>query len=304
MPCLGSDEEGSTMPQWSVTEPMKLTFDDPLTAVRVRVVNGAVNVIGTEDAGGGAGTPARLEISDVQGPPLLVTHEGSTLTVTYEDMTWKGLRSWLKPGARRRSAIVTVAVPAGTDVQVGVVGATAMISGIRGRTEVQGVTGDTTLARISGPVRAETVSGGVEAQAVTGDLRFQSVSGDLTVIDGSGSSVRADSVSGDMVVDVDPSGVPTDIRLTTVSGEVAIRLPRRTDTRVEANTTSGAVSNAFDALRVGGVWGAKQITGTLGAGTGTLKATTVSGAIALLRRPENTQDTEAPTAEATTGKAM
>lgn len=31
--------------------------------------------------------------------------------------------------------------------------------------------------------------------------------------------------------------------------------------------------------------GAKKITGTLGAGTGKLKATTVSGSIALLRRP-------------------
>ncbi|WP_175410372.1 DUF4097 family beta strand repeat-containing protein [Streptomyces sp. TRM64462] len=272
------------MPQWSVTEPMKRTFDDLPETLRVRVVNGAVNVIGTDDPG----APARLEISDVQGPPLLVTQEGRTLTVSYEDLSWKGFLSWLKPAGRQRSAVVTVAVPAGTDVQVAVVGATATVSGIRGRTEVRGVTGVTTLARLSGPVRAETVSGALEAQGVTGDLRFHSVSGDLTVIDGSGTSVRADSVSGDMVVDVDPEGAPTDIQLTTVSGEVAIRLPHRADARVEANTTSGAVSNAFDALRVGGQWGTKQITGTLGSGTGTLKATTVSGAIALLRRPEDT----------------
>ncbi len=45
------------------------------------------------------------------------------------------------------------------------------------------------------------------------------------------------------------------------------------------------MSNAFDGLRVGGMWGAKQITGTLGAGTGTLKATTVSGAIASAAPP-------------------
>lgn len=285
------------MTQWTVNEPMKLTFDDPLGALRVRVVNGAVNVIGTEDPG----APARLEVSALHGPPLLVTLEDRTLTVTYEDLTWSGLKGWLKPGARHRSAVVTVTVPAGADVQVGAVAATATVSGLRGRTEVQGVNGDTTLARLSGPVRAETVSGALEAQAVTGDLRFRSVSGDLTVVDGSGASVRADSVSGDMVVDVEPAGGPTDIQLTSVSGEVAIRLPHRADTRVEANTTSGSVSNAFDGLRVGGMWGAKQITGTLGAGTGTLKATTVSGAIALLRRPENRENpAEAPA----TGKAL
>jgi hypothetical protein len=55
---------------------------------------------------------------------------------------------------------------------------------------------------------------------------------------------------------------------------------------VEANTASGKVSNAFEDLRVGGQWGAKRITGRLGAGNGSLKATTISGSIALLRRPQ------------------
>ncbi|MCH0538251.1 DUF4097 family beta strand repeat protein [Streptomyces sp. MUM 203J] len=288
------------MTQWTVNEPVKLTFDDPLGALRVRVVNGAVNVIGTEDDG----TPARLEVSALHGPPLLVTLEDRTLTVTYEDLTWAGLKGWLKRGARNRSAVVTVTVPAGTDVQVGTVAATATVSGLRGRTEVQGVSGDTTLARLSGPVRAETVSGALEAQAVTGDLRFRSVSGDLTVVDGSGAAVRADSVSGDLAVDVEPAGGPTDIQVTSVSGEVAIRLPHRADAHVEANTTSGSVSNAFEGLRVGGMWGAKQITGTLGAGTGTLKATTVSGAIALLRRPEDADAPAAASTDAASGKAL
>ena len=56
------------------------------------------------------------------------------------------------------------------------------------------------------------------------------------------------------------------------------------------------MSNAFEDLRVGGDWGTKSITGTLGAGRGTLRATTVSGSIALLRRPEPAEDPEAPPA--------
>lgn len=78
---------------------------------------------------------------------------------------------------------------------------------------------------------------------------------------------------------------PVNISLTSVSGQVAIRLPHPADARVEASTATGGVSNAFDDLRVSGQLGAKRITGTLGAGTGTLRATTVSGSIALLRRP-------------------
>ncbi|RST22557.1 hypothetical protein EF908_15860 [Streptomyces sp. WAC04770] len=271
------------MSKRTVAEPQKLAFDGPVTALQVRVVGGTVNVVGTDEPG------ARLEVSAVEGPPLLVTYEDGRLTVAYEDLPWQDLLRWLDPGGRRRSAVVSLTVPAAASVEVGVVGAGAVVSGIEGRTDVRGITGDITLVGLSGAVRGDSVSGSLEAQGVTGDLRFHSVAGDLTVVDGAGASVRAESISGDMVLDVEPSAAasdrPTDIRLTTVSGEIAIRLPHPADARVEANTASGAVSNAFEDLRVGGQWGAKKITGTLGAGTGTLKAKTVSGSIALLRRP-------------------
>ncbi|MGC5002297.1 DUF4097 family beta strand repeat-containing protein [Streptomyces sp. DT203] len=269
---------------WAITEPRKLTFDEPVTSLNVRIVNGTVNVVGTEEP------TARLEVSGIEGPPLIVTQQGGTLSVAYEDLPWHNFLKWFDRKEWHRSAVVSLAVPAGSTVEVGVVGAGAFVSGIRGRTDVRGVSGDTTLVGLAGAVRADTVSGNVEAQAVTGNLRFKSVSGDLTVVEGAGASVRADSVSGDMVLDLDPTGKPTDIQLTTVSGEVAIRLPHPADARVEASTASGAVSNGFEDLLVSGQWGAKKITGTLGAGTGTLKATTVSGSIAVLRRPAAEED--------------
>ncbi|MFD4508804.1 DUF4097 domain-containing protein [Streptomyces sp. NPDC058457] len=264
--------------EWSVAEPRKLDFDTPVSDLHVRIVNGTVNVVGTDEGS------TRLEVSEIEGPPLIVTLDGGTLTVAYEDLPWKGFLKWLDRKGWRRSAVVSLAVPADTRVEVGVVGAAAVVSGITGTSVVKGVTGDTTLVGLSGEVRADTVSGNLEAQAVTGNLRFNSVSGDLTVVEGSGSAVRADSVSGSMIIDLDPDG-PTDVRLTSVSGEIAIRLPHPADAEVEANTASGTISNAFDGLRVHGQWGAHKITGRLGAGTGKLRATTVSGSIALLRRP-------------------
>jgi len=267
------------MSEWSVAEPKKLTFDDPVTALHVRIVNGTVNVVGIDEGS------ARLEVSEMEGPPLTVTQQGGTLTVAYDDLPWKGFLKWLDRKGWRRSAVVSLAVPAQTRVEVGVVGANAMVSGIDGGAEVKGVTGDTTLAGLSGPVRATTVSGSVETQGVSGELRLSSVSGDLTVIEGASAFVKADSVSGSIILDLDPTGGPTDARLTNVSGEIAIRLPHPADAQVEANTASGTVSNAFDDLRVSGQWGAKRITGRLGGGSGQLKATTVSGSIALLRRP-------------------
>ncbi|MFJ4620480.1 DUF4097 family beta strand repeat-containing protein [Streptomyces sp. NPDC088812] len=267
------------MSEWSVAEPSKLSFDEPVRELHVRVVDGTVNVVGTDEG------PARLEVSRIEGPPLVVTHRDGTLTVAYEDLPWKGFLKWLDPKGWRRSAVVSLAVPAHTRVAVGAVSAGTVVSGIDGHAEVKGVSGDTTLVRLTGPVRADTVSGNVEAQALTGDLRFNSVSGDLTVVE-AGSSVKADSVSGSMIVDLDPTSRPTTVSLASVSGEIAIRLPHPADAEVEAHTASGAVSNAFEDLRVNGHWGAKRITGRLGAGNGSLKATTVSGSIALLRRPQ------------------
>ncbi|MCJ1678097.1 DUF4097 domain-containing protein [Streptomyces sp. APSN-46.1] len=290
---------------WSIAEPRKLTFDEPVTELHVRLVGGTVNVVAAEDG------PARLEVAEIDGPPLHVVREGGTLTISYEDLPWngsQGFKKWFeaKPWkawsssdsgrkAWERSATVTLTVPAATRVQVAAVSATAFVSGISGGTEVNGVSGDATLVGLSGRVKAHTVSGSVEAQSVTGELGFHSVSGGLTVVDGAGGSVRADSVSGDMLIDLalDPAEPrPVDIFLNSVSGQVAIRLPHPADARVEANTATGGVSNAFEDLRVSGQLGAKRITGTLGAGTGTLRATTVSGAIALLRRPA--ADTSTP----------
>jgi hypothetical protein len=274
------------MSEWSVTEPRKLTFDEPVSELRVRLVSGTVNVVGTDEGS------ARLEVSEIEGPPLRVTRKGATLTVAYDDLPWKGFLKWLDRKGWRRSAVVSLAVPAGTRVEVGVVDAAAVVSGVRGPSVIKGVTGDTTLVGLSGPVRADTVSGNLEAQAVTGDLRFNSVSGDLTVVEGSGPCVRADSVSGSMILDLDPNG-PTDVRLTSVSGEIAIRLPHPADAEVKANTASGTISHTFEGLRVHGQWGAHQVTGRLGAGNGKLRATTVSGSIALLRRPPGEDEDEA-----------
>lgn len=274
----------STGTQWShrptqVNSPRTLEITEPFDAVTVRLVNGTVNVVGTTDDG-----PARVEISELHGPPLTVSCTHGTLSVAYDDLPWKGFLKFFDRKGWNRSAVVSVTVPAATRVEVGVVGAAAMVSGITGRTDVRGVSGDSTLVGLTGEVQADTVSGDVEVQSVRGALRFHSVSGDLTVVDGAGGAVHADSVSGDMVLDLDP-GQDADIALTTVSGEVAIRLPDPADATVEANTASGTVSNAFDDLRVSGQWGAKRITGSLGAGSGTLKVTTVSGGLALLRRP-------------------
>ena len=94
---------------WAVTEPRSSTFDEPVTTLNVRIVNGTVNVVGTDE-----GT-ARLEVSGIEGPPLIVTQEDGTLTVAYEDLPWKGFLKWFDRKGWHRSAVVSLAVPGRVD---------------------------------------------------------------------------------------------------------------------------------------------------------------------------------------------
>ena len=87
------------MSERSVAEPEKLSFEDPVHALNVRIVNGTVNVVGTEEAS------ARLEVSEIDGPPLIVTLKDGILTVAYEDLPWNGFLK--RPDRRGRTAALS-----------------------------------------------------------------------------------------------------------------------------------------------------------------------------------------------------
>ncbi|MCU4749158.1 MULTISPECIES: DUF4097 family beta strand repeat-containing protein [unclassified Streptomyces] len=269
--------------RWEVSGAQTLTLEEhPVRELRVRLVGGTVNVVGTSDP------TAEVEITDVRGEPLIVEQEGGLLTVGYEDLPWQSfLKGWPKRPRKlmKREAVVSIRVPADCRLSAGTVSAAAVVSGLTTDAEVRGVTGQTTLVSLAGAVTADTVSGHVEAQSLGGPLAFTSVSGGLTVVEGRGASLRADTVSGELTLDLAPPGDLADITITSVSGDVALRLPDHINAAVAGNTVSGAVSSAFPELASHGLWGPKQLTGVLGSGGGRLTCSTVSGAITVLRRP-------------------
>jgi hypothetical protein len=261
------------MAQWTIEAPASLDFDD-VTALRVRLIAGSVAVLATD------GKPS-LDVTSVQGDPLTVTHEGGVLTVAHENLTWEGLLKWLRP--QRHSATVTVTVPRKCSAQVGVVSATAVMSGISSRASVKSVSGGITLDGITGDVDAHTVSGAVEAQGINGKLNFNTVSGDLTLADGWMERLDANVVSGDVTadIDLDPLG---GMHVTTVSGEVTLRLPAEADAQVSLHSVSGDVRSEFPELDRQVAPASRSVSGSLGAGSGQVSVTTMSGRVLLLRR--------------------
>jgi hypothetical protein len=261
------------MPRWTIDSPTTLDFDG-VAALRVRVISGSVAVLATADK------PC-LDVARVQGRPLCVTHEAGILTVSYEDLTWDGLLGWLRP--QRHSAAITITVPRECPTQLGVVTASAIVSGIAAKTSIKSVSGDITLDGVTGSVDANTLSGDLEAQAIDGSLKFHSVSGDLTLAGGSVGLVDANTVSGRITADIDLEDAG-DMHVATVSGEVAVRLPSQTDARIDLRSTTGKVQSGFDGLNCSRSPGSNAVTGTLGAGTGRLSVSTMSGHVTLLER--------------------
>lgn len=265
------------MPHWTVGTPTTLDFDQ-VTALRVRAISGSVAVLSTDER-------ACLDIDVISGQPLQVSHEDGVLTVSYEDLTWDGLLGWLRP--QRHSAAITVTVPKDCPVQLGVVNAGAIVSGIGARTSVKSVSGNVTLDGVTGTVDANTVSGDIEAQGVGGRIGFNSVSGDLTLADGSVGRLDAKTVSGRVTADIDlePDAM---LQVGTVSGAVAIRLPAKTNARVALRSAAGRLQSEFSGLRPGRQPGANLRSGQLGCGEGVGKLTvnTVSGQVTLLQRDE------------------
>ena len=259
--------------EWIIEAPTSMEFDD-VTGLRVRLMGGSVAVLAT------TGTPS-LEVSSIEGDPLSVTYQDGVLTVAHENLSWEGLLKWLRP--QRHSAAVTLSVPRTCPAQVGVVSATAVMSGISARASVRSVSGGITLDGVTGDVDAHTVSGTVEAQGINGKLNFNTVSGDLTLADGWLERLDANAVSGDVTadVDLDPLG---GMQVTTVSGEVTLRLPAEADARVNLHSVSGDVRSEFAELRRSSAPASRSVSGSLGAGSGHVSETTMSGRVMLLRR--------------------
>jgi hypothetical protein len=271
-----SQVKGALMPNWTVESPGSLDLGpQQIRKVSIRIVRGNVDVV--------AGTgPARLEVTQLAGPPLEVSVENGKLTVAHEHLRWGGILSWVTGGDRNSRAILSLTVPPESEVELGVVSADATVSGITGRTKVRGVSGEVTIDGCSADVEAESVSGNLETRGLDGKLNFKTVSGDLTVVDGSAGLVAAKTVSGHVTLDLAEVAGP--LQLASVSGDITVRVPQDAALDVEARSTSGKVGSSFEALVSSRTPGVNRLDGRVGTGGAKFSARTVSGDITLLAR--------------------
>ena len=219
---------------WTVTEPQVIDVDG-VKSLKLGMVRGRFDIVTHADS------VVRLEINDVQGDPVAVSLTDGRLEVRHQ---LHGPQGWFKNlmgtvnHNSNNSAIISIGVPAGVDVEAGTVSGDGLVSGTSGHTRLNTVSGSVMADGTSGQLHINTVSGEVIARNHDGVLTAKSVSGEVTA-SGRFTNIRANTVSGDMSFDL--LSFTNDFGANSVSGDVTIRLPHDVGVDIVAKSASGVV---------------------------------------------------------------
>jgi DUF4097 and DUF4098 domain-containing protein YvlB len=155
---------------------------------------------------------------------------------------------------------------------------------------------------VTGNVDAKTVSGDLEARGIDGEVAFNSVSGGLTLAGGVVSKLAAKTVSGQVTADIDLRD-GTGLKVSTVSGDVAVRVPASASARVDLKSASGRVRNGFDGTSPAPGRGPSVLSATIGSGSADLTLSSMTGDVTLLARAEPPAPGQPPAPEKPTPTA-
>lgn len=291
--------------EWSIEGPRVLDIggeDERVGAVSVMVVGGRVDVVTHDDS-----PTARLEVTSVEGLPVRVRWDGSTLRITHgkdDDHSVVEMIRRTVESFGRNKVVLSLSVPQEASASVSTVSATGLVSGVRAKVTANTVSGRMTLADLRGPLEVNTVSGAVDCTDVEGPLQVNGVSGAVTVQAGRLPTAEVNTVSGDIALDLLDGRCR--VESNSVSGDVTVRAPLR-GYDVEGHTATGQVVVDGRQLSAGGRRGGFGFGrgGQLSEGDGELRvrASAVSGSIVVLRSPGRVdgagtpQDTPSPEAD-------
>jgi hypothetical protein len=266
--------------KWRVEGPRVLDIGgdgEQVRHLKVGIVGGRVDVVTHDDS-----PTARVEVSEVEGQPVLVRWDGSTLKITQGLDSDSGIvdrvRQAVVEGIERNRVVVSVSIPQDATAGVSTVSADALVAGVRAEVKTNTVSGSLTLDDLSGRTAVNTVSGAVECSRLHGPLSVNSVSGSVTAQRSELPDVSVHTVSGDVALDL-VNGAAT-ISSSSVSGDVTVRSPLR-GYDVRATTAGGQVVVDGRELRRGPHAAGGQL--TEGDGALHVKANAVSGNIVVLR---------------------
>jgi hypothetical protein len=219
---------------WSVESPQTIEIGD-VTALKLGMVRGKFTVVAHAEP------VVRLEISEVHGDRVAVSANGGRVEVRHQ---LNGPQGWFKNlmetvnHSSDNSAVISISVPHGVEVEVGTVGGEGLVSGVAAHVRLNTVSGSVVADGTSGELQVNTVSGTAAVRNHRGVLTVKSVSGAVTA-SGHFTNVRTNTVSGHLSFEL--FGFTRDFGSNSVSGDLTIRLPHDVGVDIVAKSASGAV---------------------------------------------------------------
>ena len=247
---------------------------DTVRKLKVALVAGQIDIVGHDE------TTARIEVHSVKGRALKVTLEGDTLTVDHPQLGWDNWADVFKNVTGNARADISIMVPCDIELKLGVVSATALITGLNSEASINTVSGDIVIDGVNGDVQLNSVSAELSVRNHYGKIGAKTISGDIAAT-GEIFGFSGDTVSGDIFLDLE--GAPDTVKANTVSGDITTRLAEGYPAQYRINTASGRLQ--FDDSHITGVHGAYQSKfGVLDKKWLDFKANTVSGNISVLHQ--------------------
>jgi hypothetical protein len=243
-----------------------------IKTLKVSLIAGQVDIVAHDEP------TTRVEVHSTKGKSLKIVCVDDHLEIDHPQLSWDNFIDVFKSFWGTARADVSILVPRDVALKLGVVSASALISGLHSDSSISTVSGELTVDGLSGELQLNSVSGEITVRNHTGYINAHTISGEITM-SGAIERLIADSVSGSVFLDV--TGTPDSVRVNTVSGAVTTRLEPGVAAQYKINTVGGRIH--LDDSEIRGVRGGFTSTyGSLDKTWVDFKANTVSGDISVL----------------------
>lgn len=266
-----------TLEKWLIKPGETRVIDlEDIRKLKVGLVGGQIDVVAHDEAG------VRIEVHSVTIKDLRIEASGDVVEIDHAQLRWDNfLESFRNFGSGGPKAEISVAVPRGVALTLGVVSASALVSGLASGARLNTVSGDIIVDGLAGDLTVNAVSGDVQIRSLDGTLSANSVSGEIAAT-GAIRKASADTVSGDVLID--STGRVDSVGVNTVSGDTTVRLDEDHAANYVLRTVSGRVTVDGTKRSGSGPTNWTDSVGELSGSFADVRANSVSGAVTVLRR--------------------
>ncbi len=269
-----------TLEKWIIHPGETRVIDiETVRALKIGLVGGQIDVIAHDEPG------ARIEVHGVTVKDLRIEVDRDRVEIDHPQLRWDNfLEVFRNFGAGGPKAEISVAVPREVALTLGVVSASALVSGLRESASLNTVSGDIIVDGITGDLSVNAVSGDVQARELVGSLSANSVSGDVAAT-GVLRKATIDTVSGSALID--SAGETLTVSVNTVSGNATVRLDEGYPANYVVRSVSGRVQIDGVVRSGNGSGPTTNYQGSVGELSGSfadVRAHSVSGDVTVLRR--------------------